>query len=51
MQLEILILSEVRRRKTNKYHTISLISGISNMTQIFIGCFDHVSYSLICKIG
>ena len=34
MQLEIIILSEVSQKEKDKYHMISLICGISNMTQM-----------------
>jgi len=34
MDLEILILSEVSQKDTNKYHIISLTCGILNMTQV-----------------
>ena len=34
MELEIIILSEVSQKKKDKYHVISLICGISNMTQM-----------------
>jgi len=34
MELEILILSEVRQKEKDKYHMISLISGIQYMTQM-----------------
>ena len=33
MDLEIITLSEVSQKEENKYHMISLICGISNMTQ------------------
>ena len=32
MQLEIIILSEVSQKEKDKYHMISLICGIENMT-------------------
>ena len=34
MQLEIIILSEVSQEEKDKYHMISLICGIKNMTQM-----------------
>ena len=34
MDLEIIILSEVSQKEKDKYHMISLICGISNMTQM-----------------
>ena len=34
MELEILILSEVSQKEKDKYHMISLISGISYMAQM-----------------
>ena len=34
MQLEILILSEVSQKEKDKFHMISLISGIQNMAQM-----------------
>ena len=34
MQLEIIILSEVSQKEKDKYHMISLIRGIYNMTQM-----------------
>ena len=34
MDLEMIILSEVRQKKKDKYHMISLICGIQNMTQM-----------------
>ena len=34
MQLEIIILSEVSQKEKDKYHTISLICGIENRTQM-----------------
>ena len=34
MQLEIIILSEVSQKQKDKYHMISIIRGIQNMTQI-----------------
>ena len=34
MQLEITILSEVSQKKKDKYHVISLICRIQNMTQM-----------------
>ena len=35
-QLEIIILSEVSQTKRDKYHMISLLCGISNMTHELI---------------
>ena len=34
MDLEIIILSEVSQTEKDKYHMISLIYGIENMTQV-----------------
>ena len=34
MDLEIIILSEVSQKEEDKYHMISLICGIQNMTQM-----------------
>ena len=34
MDLEIIILSEVSQKEKDKYHMISLISGIQNMIQM-----------------
>ena len=34
MDLEIIILSEVSQTEKDKYHMISLIYGIDNMTQV-----------------
>ena len=34
MQLEIIILSEVSQKEKDKYHMISLIYGIQDMTQM-----------------
>ena len=34
MDLEVIILSEVSQKEKNKYHMISLIGGIKNMTQM-----------------
>ena len=36
MNLEIIMLSEVSQKEKNKYHMVSLICGISSMTQINI---------------
>ena len=36
MQLEIIILSEISQKEKDKYHMISLICGIQNMTQMNI---------------
>ena len=34
MDLEIIILSEINQTEKNKYHMISLICGIQNITQM-----------------
>ena len=34
MQLETIMLSEVSQKETDKYHIVSLICGIKNMTQM-----------------
>ena len=34
MDLELIILSEISQKEKAKYHTISLICGILNMTQM-----------------
>ena len=36
MDLEIIILSEVSQKEKDKYHMISLLCGIQNMTQMNI---------------
>ena len=36
MNLEIIMLSEVSQKEKNKYHMVSLMCGISSMTQINI---------------
>ena len=35
-QLDIIILSEVSQKKKDKYHIISLICGIKNMSQMIL---------------
>ena len=36
MELEILILSELRQKEKDKYHMISFICGIQNMAQMIL---------------
>ena len=36
MELEVIILSEVSQTEKDKYHMISLICGIQNMTQMYL---------------
>ena len=44
MDLEIIILSKVSQKEKDKYHMISLMYGISNMTQMNLSMKQKQTY-------
>ena len=44
MQIEIIMLSEASQKEKDKYHTITLVCGIQNMTQMNLSMKPKQTY-------